>query len=206
MVVSKVKDYGFIVGNIELTNGDEVIGTYNTLNMTAYDVLQYLSEISGSKWFTRMIDEDTVAIDFYDPTLMPKGTELEYTKEYFENNNIMEMQYSYSNNDYRNKQIMTSTDTLANIESIDTRYYDGYNKAFNTTQLIGQMVRITVNGISKSFATATEKEMGLEADFYYEPNGNVVESDITMQVGSVIEITYIAIVKGRQVVYNRKPN
>lgn len=91
LVVNKVEDYGFQVGTINLLNGDDVIGTYNTQNQTAYDVLQYLSEISGSRWFTNMVDENTVEINFYDPTLMPNGTELEYTNEFFKNNNIIDM-------------------------------------------------------------------------------------------------------------------
>lgn len=202
LVISKVSDYGFATGNIDILNGNDVIGTYNTQNMTAYDVLQYLSEISQSRWFTRMNTENQVLIDFYDPSLMPVGEELEYTKAYFENNKIIDMQYSYSSNDYRNKQVMTSNEVFADINYTDTRYADGYGVLFDTSAKIGKMTSITVNGVQKSFATEEEKELGLDADFYYKENDIVVESDTKYQAGTTIVITYVPLVKGRQVIYN----
>lgn len=202
LVISKVADYGFIVGEIKILNENDVIGTYNTQNMTAYDVLQYLSEISESRWFTRMIDENTIAIDFYDPTLMPQGLEIEYTKEFFEDNQIIDMKYSYSSNDYRNKQVMTSSDTLASIETIDSYYTDGYNSEFVVSQRIGQMISITVDGVSKSFGTNVDKEMGFESDFYYDVGNNIISGATTYTAGKLVVITYVAIIKGRQVIYN----
>ena len=81
MVVDKVKEYGFIVGNIQIEGANDIIGAYSTLNKTAYDVFQYLADITQSKWFTRTIDENTVAIDFYDPVLMTKAGNIELTEE-----------------------------------------------------------------------------------------------------------------------------
>ena len=86
MVVDTIKDYGFIVGTINIQGADDVIGAYSTQNKTAYDVFQYLADISQSKWYTRLIDENTLAIDFYDSTLLPKAENLKYTEEYFEAN------------------------------------------------------------------------------------------------------------------------
>ena len=80
MVVDAIADYGFVLGNILIANPNEVIGAYSTLNKTPYDVFQYLADISQSKWFTRTIDEDTTAIDFYDPTLLPRANNLEYNQ------------------------------------------------------------------------------------------------------------------------------
>jgi hypothetical protein len=37
-----------------------------------------------------MIDDQTVAIDFYDPSMLNRGANIEYTKEYFENNDIID--------------------------------------------------------------------------------------------------------------------
>jgi hypothetical protein len=45
-VISAISSYGFVEGNIQLTNGTDVIGAYSTLNQTAYDVFQYLADIS----------------------------------------------------------------------------------------------------------------------------------------------------------------
>lgn len=73
MIIDAIKDYGFVLGNIDIFGADDIIGAYSTQNKTAYDVFQYLADITGSKWFTRLIDEDKVAIDFYDPTLMTRG-------------------------------------------------------------------------------------------------------------------------------------
>ena len=107
-VVASISDYGFVVGNINILNPDEQIGAYSTLNKTAYDVFQYFADITQSRWSTRVIDENTIAIDFIDPTLMPTGTEIENTTTFYKNNEINDISFSYSTNDYRNKQIITS--------------------------------------------------------------------------------------------------
>ena len=54
-VVNTIADYGFEVGNINILNPDEVIGSYSTKDMTAYDVFQYIADITQSRWTTRMI-------------------------------------------------------------------------------------------------------------------------------------------------------
>lgn len=201
-VINKMSNYGFIVGNIQIANPSDKIGTYNTQNQTAYDVLQYLSEISGARWFTRTINENQVAIDFYDPTLMPNGTELEYTNEFFDNNKIIDMNYNYSSTDYRNKQVILSDDVYADIEYTDTRYSDGYTLQFSTMQKIGKVVSLTVDGSEVSVATTEDKELGITADFYYKVNDTLFESASQLSVGTMIVITYIPLIEGRQIVYN----
>ena len=201
-VINKVANYGFIVGNIDILRPNDKIGTYNTQNQTAYDVLQYLSEISGARWFTRMIDENQVAVDFYDPTLMPDGIELEYTDEFFEDNQIIDMTYNYSSSDYRNKQVIISDDVYADIEYTDTRYADGYQTQFNTMEKIGKVVSLTVNGSEVSIATTEDKELGITADFYYKVADTLFESASQLSVGTMIVITYIPLIEGRQIVYN----
>lgn len=201
-VINKVSNYGFIVGNIDILHPDDKIGTYNTQNQTAYDVLQYLSEISGARWFTRMINENQVAIDFYDPTLMPDGIELEYTDEFFEDNQIIDMTYNYSSSDYRNKQVIISDDVYADIEYTDTRYADGYQTQFNTMEKIGKVISLTVNGSEVSVATTEDKELGITADFYYKVADTLFESASQLSVGTMIVITYIPLIEGRQIVYN----
>lgn len=201
-VVNSISDYGFIVGNIQILNPNDVINAYSTLNKTAYDVFQYIADITQSRWTTRMIDENTIAIDFYDPTLMPTGTPIESNQEYYEDNNIIDISFNYSTNDYRNKQIMTSDEVYANITQTETIIADGYTQNFMCQNKLGIIETITVNGVSKTFATKSEQELGITADFYYQPGDTTFTSSNTISAGSVIIITYYPIVKGREIILN----
>lgn len=202
MVVDTIEDYGFALGNVDILNGDEVIGAYNTQNQTAYDVLQYLSEISGSRWFTRLDDENNVLIDFYDPSKMPVGTTIEYTNEFFKDNNIIDLKYNYSTNDYRNKQVMLSNDVYGSIDNVEVLYGNGYSNEFTLTENVANITSIYENGVSKTFASQEEKQMGMIADYYYQVGSNILESDTIIGAGINIRITYTPLVKGRQVIYN----
>lgn len=205
MVVDTVKDYGFVVGNIDLTNADEVIGAYNCQEKTAYDVFQYIKDITQSQWATRMIDENTVAIDFYNPETMPKAENIEYTEEYFRNNNINDITFNYSTDDYRNKQIMISDEVYGSIDYKENITADGYSKQFTVSNNIAEIKSILVNGTSQSFATKESEDLGISANFYYEPGKNqfnVSDNDSAPAVGSQIIITYTPLVYGREVVQN----
>ena len=202
MVVDTIEDYGFALGNVDILNGNEVIGAYNTQNQTAYDVLQYLSEISGSRWFTRLDDENNVLIDFYDPSKMPVGTTIEYTNEFFKDNNIIDLKYNYSTNDYRNKQVMLSNDVYGSIDNVEVLYGNGYSNEFTLTENVANITSIYENGVSKTFASQEEKQMGMIADYYYQVGSNILESDTIIGAGINIRITYTPLVKGRQVIYN----
>lgn len=199
-VVNTIADYGFVVGNINILNPNEIIGAYSTKEKTAYDVFQYIADITQSRWTTRMIDENTVAIDFYDPSLMPEGTPIEYTTEWFEENDIHDMNFSYASRDYRNKQIMTSDEIYGNALQEETILTNGYQKQFNTYEKIGDITSITVNGLSKTFITNERKELGFTADFYYTPGETTFESEEIYLAGTPIIITYTPIVLGRQVI------
>lgn len=201
-VTNAIAGYGFIVGNIVLANSDEIIGAYSTLDKSAYDVYQYLAEITNSKWFTRRIDANTVAIDFYDQESLPRAKDIEYTEEWWKNNSINDMSFSFSTNDYRNKQVITSSGTYANIESVENKVANGYQTEFMTEQKIGKVNSIMVNNNEVTFATNDEKEIGITADFYYTPNSNVLTSNNIYSSGTEITITYISIIQGREVVYN----
>lgn len=201
-VVGVIADYGFVVGNINLTNGDEAIGAYSTKDKTAYDVFNYLADITQSRWTTRLIDENTVAIDFYDPTLLPLGTAIDYTNECFENHTIDNMSYSYGSNDYRNKQVMTSQEVYSNISQTQSVIANGYQTQFNVEQKIGKINYIKIGATFYTIATNQEKEMGVSADFYYTPGNNYFESATTIAVGTSITVEYIPIVEGRQIISN----
>ena len=202
-VTNAVASYGFVVGNIELANPNEMIGAYSTKDKSPYDVFNYIADITQSRWTTRMLDQDTVAIDFYDPTLMPQGTTINYTQEFFEDNLIDDMSFSYGTYDYRNKQVMTSNEVMANITSSESIIANGYQTQYNTEQKIGKVNTISVDGLSKTIVTNQEKDMGLTADFYYTPNNQYVESNSPLTASSTISIEYIPIVQGRQIVIDQ---
>ena len=201
-VTEYVSSYGFVVGNIELENPDEIIGSYSTKEKSPYDVYQYLADITRSRWTTRMIDEDTVAIDFYDPTLMPEGIEIEYTPTWFENNKIIDMEYNYGTYDYRNKQIMTSNEVYGNILQQQNITATGYTTTYPVENKIGSIGLITINGIEKLAITTAERDNGATADFYYTPGEAQFESAEILNPGSLIYLSYTPIVTGRQVLQN----
>lgn len=201
-VVYAIKDYGFVVGNINILNPNEMIGAYSTKDKTAYDVFQYIADITQSRWTTRMIDENTVAIDFYDPSLMPIGRAIEYTTEWFEENDIHDMTFSYASRDYRNKQIMTSDEVYGGAIQKETIVANGYQTQFNTNEKIGVISSITINGRNYTFTTENNKELGVIADFYYTPGNTYFESQDLQSAGTVIIIEYTPIVLGRQILIN----
>lgn len=201
-IVSAISDYGFEVGNVNILNAYDIIGAYSTKDKTAYDVFNYLADITQSRWTTRMVDENTVAIDFYDPTLMTEGLEIDYTEEFWKTNLIDNMSYSYGTNDYRNKQVMVSSQVFSNISQTQTIVANGYQTQFDTEQPIGKINSISSNGIQLTFATNQEKELGYTADFYYTPGNSYFESDDLRSTGEILIIDYISIIEGRQVVAN----
>lgn len=202
MVIEVIKDYGFILGNVNIFGADDIIKAYSTQNKTAYDVFQYLADITGSRWYTRTINEETVAIDFYDPTLMPSGMNIEYNVDWFEENKIVDLQFNYGSRDYRNKQVMMSNEVFGNINYNETLISNGYETSYLLLNNIGEIVSITINGEEKTFVTNELHDIGFEADFYYTPNKNQLESEDTYPIGTQIVVKYIPIIEGRQVVYN----
>ena len=201
-IVDTISEYGFEVGNINILGANDVIGAYSCLEKTAYDMFNYLADITQSKWTTRMIDDTKVAIDFYDPSLMPEGTEIEYTNQFFEDYNIISMNYSYSTNDYRNKQIMTSDEVYGSITQNEIKTADGYTQTYVMDEKIGDILVIFVNGVVKTATTNANKELGQVADFYYTPGENILESDEVITAGATIEIAYYPIIKGRNIITN----
>lgn len=201
-VINSISDYGFVLGNINIANPDDTINAYSTLDKTAYDVFQYIAEVSSSRWTTRMIDENTIAIDFYDPLLEENIDTIYSTQQYYCDNKIIDISFNYSTNDYRNKQIMTSEEVFANITQSETIIADGYSKIFTCQNKIGLITQITLNGVVKSFATTQEVQLGITADFIYTPGENTFTSSSTIGVGSIIIITYYPIIKGREIILN----
>lgn len=201
-VINYISDYGFVIGNIQLTNPNEIAGAYSTLDKTPYDVFQYFAEITGAKWFTRMIDKNTLAIDFYSPELMPYVPDIEYTQEYFEENNIIDMNFSFGTLDYRNKQVILSDQVFSSIDTTDTIIATSEQNKFTLSGIVGNLKQVFVNGVAQSIGTSKDKELGIYADFYYKIGENTIESSINQPNGAEIRAIFTSLIKGRQVVSN----
>lgn len=202
MVVNSVSSYGFELGNINILNGNDIIGAYSTENKTAYDVLQYLADISGAKWNCRRKDDTTMYIDFYDPTLMPRGKQIEYTNQWGEENNLVDIKFNYGTRDYRNKQIIISDEVVGDIDYIENLVGDSVNTSFLLGNNVASITSIIVNGENKTVATETDKTIGIYADFYYKPGSNEITSNSVIPSGTIIKVTYKPVIKGREVITN----
>lgn len=199
-ILEVISSYGFVKGNILIPEEkNTVIGAYSTLEKAPYDVFQYLSLISETRWGTRMIDEDTIAIDFFVPELLENKGIIKNTQSYFLENQIESFTYDYSTSDYRNKQIITSDEVYANINQTQLLISNGYDSTFLLEQKIGKIISITVDSIAKTFATNDEKEIGIDADFYYKITDIQLSSNDIYPQGSKIIVEYSPIVKGREI-------
>ena len=47
-----------------------------------------------------------------------------------------------------------------------------------------------------------KKQLGIYADFYYSPGSNTIEATDNYVAGTVINVIYTPLIKGRQIVYN----
>jgi hypothetical protein len=202
MVISDIADYGFVKGTIDIASVNDIIKAYSTLDKTAYDVFQYLSEIANCKWFTRRIDADTIAIDFYDNDKIPNASDIEYTKEYFNENNIVDITYNYSANDYRNSQQVISSGVISNSVNSEVQTYNGTDTQIFTDLAVGSIQDIQINDVSMSFASNIQEELGIDADFYYTVGNNQLKINTDIARNDKIEIIYYPFVKGRQLVEN----
>ena len=79
---------------------------------------------------------------------------------------------------------------------------NGYQTSYVTSQTIGILNYVYVNGVAKTIGTNTEKQLGIYADFYYSPGSNTIEATDNYVAGTVINVIYTPLIKGRQIVYN----
>jgi hypothetical protein len=135
---------------------------------------------------------------------MPQGTSIEYTQNWFTNHKIQDMSFSYSSRDYRNKQVMLSGEVYANVETTEIIVADGYQTQFNTTDKIGYVSSMLVNGSPVQVITKEEYELGYEGDFIYQPGNPYFESTDLISTGAIITIVYYAIIEGREVLLNQE--
>ncbi len=201
-VVNSISGYNFQVGTIDLASANDSMGAYSTLDKTAYDVFQYISDITGCRWFTEIVDETTVQINFIDADKLEAGTTIEYTTQFFEDYLINDMTFNYGTYDYRNRQVITSDNVAASVNQTETFATVPYQSEFTLTQNVSSIVSITLNGVSQDFASNTEKEIGITADFYYTVGSNQITSSSNLASGQGVVITYTPLIRGREVVVN----
>jgi len=202
MVIDEIEDYGFELGTINLDSANDIIGTYSTLDKTAYDVFQYISEITQSKWFTKRESNGNLSINFYDADKIPRANDILYTKEYWEENNIVDMTYNFNTRDYRNSQIINSSGVFSNSQNSEVQTYDGYSTNLLFSLPIGKIIDLQVNDVSVSYATESEKKLGISADFYYSIGSNQLDIDMGLDKNDKVELIYYPFVQGRQIVEN----
>jgi hypothetical protein len=201
MVVDDIQDYGFEVGTININSSNDLIGAYSTQDKTAYDVLQYLSEIAGCKWFVKRVG-DNLSINFYDKDKIPQANDIEYNKEYWEQNNIVDMTYSFNTKDYRNSQTITSSGVMSNALNSEVYIFKTGDTNVITDLSVGKVQKIEVNDVEATVGTSSDKELGIDADFYYTIGSNEIEINDSLTNNDKIEITYYPFVKGRQLIEN----
>lgn len=201
MVVDDIQDYGFEVGTIDIASANDIIGAYSTQDKTAYDVLQYLSEIANCKWFVKRV-ENNLSINFYDKDKIPQASDIEYTQEYWEENNIVDMTYSFNTKDYRNSQVITSSGVMSSAINSEVFIYNGTDTNIETDLKVGKIERIEVNDIQAIVGTDTDKELGIDCDFYYATGSNQIEINDSLALNDKIEVVYYPFVKGRQLIEN----
>lgn len=191
---------GFMVGAIEIDN-DEILAPYNCNEKTTYDVLQYIAEITGAKWYTKTISKDIVLINFYMPDKLPEAVNIEYNNEYFIENKIDDITYSYNVKDYRNKQVITSDDAIADIPQVEYLTYMGSD--LKLTYNIGKVSSITNGTTSYSYTNSIGRTNGVYADFYYNYGNNSIEVNKKFNTGTTFKVEYYPIVNARLTSYNQ---
>lgn len=201
-VVSSISGYNFQVGTIDLDSANDLMGAYSTLDKTAYDVFEYIADITGCRWFTEIVDETTVKINFIDADKLPPGTPIQYTTQFFEDYLINDMTFNYGTYDYRNRQVIIGDNVSANINQTESFNVSPYQTDFTLTQNVSSIISITLNGINQDFATNTEKEIGITADFYYTVGSNQLTSSSALSSGQTLVITYTPLIRGREVILN----
>ena len=187
---------GFMVGELEIE--DEELAPYNCNEKTTYDVLQYLSEITGAKWFCKTISEDIVLVNFYMPSQLPTGNDINYTQAYFTDNKINDISYSYNAKDYRNKQAIVNDECKASIPQVETISYDG---TLEVTYPVYSVVSIKSGNKTYKVASKVEQDAGINADFYYTYDENTIKAE-NIPTNTILTITYYPIVQAREVAYN----
>lgn len=201
-VVDSISGYGFILGTVDLDSANDPIGAYSTLEKTAYDVFEYISDITGCRWFTETTNVGQVSINFIDADKLSPGITIEYNTQFFEDYLINDMTFSYGSYDYRNRQVMIGNSVLANITQTQTIICSNYQTDLSLELNVGNVQSITLNGVNQDVASNAEKDIGITADFYYTIGSNLITSSNNLTAGDIVTIIYTPVIRGREVITN----
>lgn len=202
-VVGEYSGYNFVVGNLNLGDKlNQTVGNYSCDQKTLFDVLQYISQITNSIWKVRYITDTTYAIDFYDINLLPQGMDLVYDSDYFNDNSIVDITYSFNTNNYRNKQVITSSNIIAQTINTEEFYTNSNDNKYQLSNNVGAVYNATLDNNQISIASNVDKQNGITADLYYTVGSNEIELDMDVLPTQKLFIQYDAMIPGRVTVLN----
>ena len=167
-----------------------------------FDVLQYISQITNSIWKVRYVTDTTYAIDFYDINMLPQGMDLVYDNDYFNNNSIVDITYSFNTNNYRNKQVITSSNIIAQTINTEEFYTNSNDNKYQLSSNVGAVYNATLDNNEISIASNVDKQNGITADLYYTVGSNEIELDMDVLPTQRLFIQYDAMIPGRVTVLN----
>lgn len=202
-VIGEYSGYNFVVGNLNIQDKlNQVVGNYSCDQKTLFDVLQYIAQITSSVWKVRYVNDTTYAIDFYDINNLPQGLDLVYDINYFDENSIVDISYTFDTNNYRNKQVITAPNIIAHTTNTEELYTDNSNGEYQLSNNIGMITSAKLDGTTISVATNEDKNNGVTADLYYtvgQNTINLVEKVIPIQK---LTIEYYPMMLGRATALN----
>lgn len=202
-VIGEYSGYNFIVGNLNISDKlNQVVGNYSCDQKTLFDVLQYISQITSSIWKIRYVNDTTYAIDFYDINNLPQGLDIVYDTNYFNENSIIDISYTFDTNNYRNKQVITATNIIIHTTNVKELNTDSNNGIYEVDENIGVIIYAKLDGNIITVATKQDKDNGITADLYYTVGSNEVELDLDVMPTQRLTIGYYPILPGRVTALN----
>ena len=193
-ILEAYKGYNFVVGNLNIGDKEnDIIKNYNCNEKTPYDCLNYIADLTQSIWFTRY-DGNNIAIDFYSYDNLPYGKHILYSKNYFKENSIVNIEYMFDSDDYRNVQIVTADDVQSNITLQNQFIVNGTEQTFILDEPVSNIESVTLAGNPITFGV---EETGVDYGLYYKYNSNEVKLVTNNIAGTILRINYYPVVAGR---------
>ena len=193
-ILEAYQGYNFIVGNLNIGDKvNDIIKNYNCNEKTPYDCLSYIADLTQSVWFTRY-DGNNIAFDYYSYDNLPTGNYILYDKTYCENNSIVNIEYMFDSDDYRNVQIVTADDVQSNLTLENQFVVNGVEQTFILDEPVSNIQSVTLAGNPITFGI---EENDVEFDLYYKYDSKEVKLVKNNIAGTVLKINYYPLVNGR---------
>lgn len=198
-IVNEYSGYNFVVGNINIGNkAEEKIKNYNCNEKTPYDCLNYIADLTQSVWVTRY-DQSNIAIDFYSYDNLPNGNHILYDKTFFKDNSIVNINYMFNSDDYRNVQIVTANEVQSTVIIENNFIVNGIEETFIVDEPIAEIESITLAGNPLTYGT---KITDVDFDVYYEYGSKEITLAKNNIAGTKLVISYYPVIDGRQKMKN----